>query len=285
MIGKLPYNLRLTATIELSSGVRMIASPSHPVEMRLDGPRAVVTLAGDEVQLDRDFILNIEPQDAARPMIRFARDDEGYVAMLSFMPDIRSGDNQPVEVIFLLDRSGSMQGSSIDQARKALLLCLNSLRPGDQFNVIGFGSTYECLFPKNVPYSQDYLESAVRTISSIGADLGGTEILPPLQKALTMRGALPLQIIVITGGEFGNENQLIQLCRKHRGTCRIFTVGIGMGVNEFALRAIARASDGAAELIHPNERIEYPQYSASSTASASTASAQSGSTGTPGVTG
>ena len=256
VLGKVPYGLRLTTEIDLSGGIRSVRSPSHPVRVDLDDTRAIVTLEGEDIQLDQDFVLNIEPKEPALPVIRLAKDRDEYVAMLTFTPKAQPSPPTNSEIIFLLDRSGSMGGESIDQARNALQICLHSLSQGDRFNIIGFGNSYELMFPECVDYTQKTLDQAIRKIKKTDADLGGTEIYQPLRKALEMDASLPKRIVLITDGQFGNEKEVIRLCRHHKNSVTVFPVGIGRGVNEYALKAIARATGGVAEFIHPNERVE-----------------------------
>ncbi|MFH1250004.1 MAG: VIT domain-containing protein [bacterium] len=256
VMGKVPYGLHLTAEIDLNNGVKSVYSPSHPVRIDLADFRAVITLDSEDIQLDQDFVLNIESKEPALPVIRFAKDKDEYAAMLCFTPETRGSSPQNSEVLFLLDRSGSMQGESIGQAIKALQICLHSLSEGDRFNIIGYGSTYEFLFSESADYNQETLDFAIKQVELSGANLGGTEVYAPLKKALKIRTSLPKKIVLITDGEFGNEEEVIKLCQHYKDSVTIFPVGIGRGVNEYVLKAIARVTGGVAEFIHPNERIE-----------------------------
>ena len=91
------------------------------------------------------------------------------------------------EYVFLIDRSGSMGGTSIEEARNALQLCLRGLRAGSHFNVVGFGSRYETVFPESRAYDERTLAEATRAVARFEANFGGTEILPSLEWILTVR--------------------------------------------------------------------------------------------------
>ncbi|MCS6783481.1 MAG: VWA domain-containing protein, partial [Gloeomargarita sp. SKYG98] len=259
VLGPLPYGMRLRVEVVTSSPLVSVESPSHPIRCTLADGRAQVELVGDQVQLDQDFVLNYTVQKPHAPQVRIARDigSDGFVAMVNFWPEFQVSSRSPQEYIFVLDRSGSMAGESIQQAKTALLLCLKSMQPGDQFNIYGFGSTYEKLFPRSQPYTPETLATATNHVQRLDADLGGTEIYSVLQDALAHAGSLPSsQVIVLTDGEIGNEAQVIELAQRHRGRVRVFPFGIGRGPNEYFIRALARVTDGAAEFIFPGERIE-----------------------------
>ncbi len=65
------------------------------------------------------------------------------------------------EFIFILDRSGSMEGARIAQAKLALLIFLKSLPPGSYFNVVSFGSGYSQLFEQSQPYEDNIVRNAI----------------------------------------------------------------------------------------------------------------------------
>ena len=169
-------------------------------------------------------------------------------------------DSQPVplEIVFLVDRSGSMAGGSIEEARNALQLCLRSLPAGILFNVVGFGSSFEKLFPRSRPYDEKSLAEASAHVKEMDADLGGTEILPALEAVLAVPAPADAirQLFILTDGQVSNTDDVLSLAREHAATSRTFTFGIGAGASQHLVKGLARAGGGAAEMIAPGERME-----------------------------
>jgi Ca-activated chloride channel family protein len=253
-----PYGLTLHITLDMPSAIRAVASPSHPIALTLEGATGTVDLGEGATSLDRDFVLLITLAEPHAPAAWLERDGEtGHVVALAFQPRFET-DEAPAEVIFVLDRSGSMGGSSIQEAKNALQLCLRSLRDGCRFNIVGFGSSFEILFPESRPYANDTLQTASTAVAAMDADLGGTEILAPLQAILATapHPEIPRQLFILTDGQVTNTEAVIGLLRKHAATTRVFTFGIGRGASHHLVRGMARAANGAAEFIYPGERIE-----------------------------
>jgi Ca-activated chloride channel homolog len=203
-------------------------------------------------------VLLMQPEDAHQPVAHVAREADGTLcAMVTFHPQPLGIPSRGNEVLFLLDCSGSMQGDSIAQAQRALALCVRALAAHDSFNIVCFGSSFTSLWPAPRPYSQASMEEATQYIQQVQADLGGTEILAPLQHLLQMAPdpERPRQLLVLTDGEVANEAEVIDLCGRYATTARVFAFGIGAGVSEHLIRGISRAH-GAAEFIYPGERME-----------------------------
>jgi Ca-activated chloride channel family protein len=261
--GEVPYGLSLRVSLDMPSAIRGVESPSHPVSVDLDGPRGTVGLGTAETALDRDFVLVVRLAETHAPLVRLERTAEGgLVAMLAFAPRFGNEDALPEapkgEVVFLVDRSGSMGGSSIAEARNALQLCLRSLPAGARFNVVGFGSTHESLFPSSRPYDDASLAEASAYVSGMKADLGGTEVLQPLRAILPapVEGGGLRQLFLLTDGQVSNTDAVLETVRAHSATNRVFTFGIGAGASHHLVKGAARAGHGAAEMIAPGERIE-----------------------------
>jgi Ca-activated chloride channel family protein len=255
---RVPYGLKLEADIETSVPVKGVESPSHPVALAVEGQRATVKLSEREAVMDRDFVLKIELAEsfAPRALVETGADGATY-ALVSFRPELETKP-AAAEVVFLLDRSGSMQGESIAEARNALQLALRSLRPGCLFNIVGFGYRHQSLFEESRAYDTESLAEASAYVRSLEANMGGTEILPALEAVLSAqpRKGLPRQLFVLTDGEVTNTDAVIALARKHAGTTRVFTFGIGAGASRHLVEGLARAGEGSAEFIAPGERIE-----------------------------
>lgn len=256
--GEVPYTLDLTVDLDLLAPIAQLESPSHRISTTLHGQRATVTLAGDDNALDRDFVLLARPETTTASVSRLFTDsrDNRYL-LASFRPDLPA-ERVPVDLVFLVDCSGSMGGASIKQARQALQLGLQSLAPGDRFDVVRFGFGHESLFGQSVPFDDESLNRARQLFEELDADLGGTEILAPLREILGQPATegFARRVILITDGQVSNEDAVIALATEHRETTRIFTFGVGHGASEHLVRGVAAASGGSAELVVPGERIE-----------------------------
>ncbi len=253
-----PYGLTLTATVELSGPNLRVESPSHPISVALDNNLATVMLAQENTALDRDLVLVIGAGETQTPRVWLARDgDRGYAAAVAFRPTFTTTRN-PCDVVFLVDRSGSMFGTSIEQVRNTLQLCLRSLEPGSHFDIVGFGSTFQSLFDQCRRYEDGSLAEAGRHVGDLDADLGGTEILPALEFILGRPriSERALQVVVLTDGQVTNTDAVLALVNKHAASIRVFSFGIGRGASHHLVRGLARVGGGAAEFIYPGERIE-----------------------------
>jgi hypothetical protein len=255
---EVPCGLTLTARLVDAGTATDLASPSHPIAVSWEAGTATVSLSQEEPPLDRDFVLLVGAASLAEPRAWVERLDGGETAVaLAFCP--RWSDAvQPGELIFLVDRSGSMDGSSIAELRRALQLCLRSIPTGSRINIVGFGSTFEALYPVSRPYDDRTLAEASTCVDALAANLGGTEILDPLRFVLESprTGALERQVIVLTDGQVTDTDDVIAVAASHASDARIFTFGIGAGASQHLVRGLARAGGGAAEFIHPGERLE-----------------------------
>lgn len=253
-----PYGLTLGIDLEMASAIRRVESPTHALSVEVDGKRGTVRLASEEVALDHDLVLTVALTEPHVPRALVETTPAGEtVALLAFEPrfDAREAAG---EIVFLLDCSGSMNGPSIVEARNALQLCLRSLRTGWRFNVVRFGSSFESLFPEPQPYGEDTLAAASRAVARYEANLGGTEILAPLQSILaaSVPPGQTRQLFVLTDGQVTNTEAVIALVRSHSLDTRVFTFGIGAGASAHLVRGIARAGEGSAEFVQPGERIQ-----------------------------
>ena len=253
-----PYGLDLKVALSMTGEIVRIDSPSHPISIGLNGGNATVTLSQRDTALDRDFVLNVHAPSFEAPQSRVEQGEDGAHAIaISFVPRLPEKVS-PAEVIFLVDRSGSMAGTSIAEVRTALEVCLRSMVSGCWFNIIGFGSTTDRLFETSREYNDATLSEASAYVSTLQADLGGTELLPALTAALEQPalGSLTRQIVLLTDGQVTNTDAVLRLAAKHDSDARIFTFGIGAGASHHLVKGLARAGLGIAEFIYPGERIE-----------------------------
>ena len=151
------------------------------------------------------------------------------------------------EIIFVIDTSGSMGGESIRQARDSLALAVQRLQPSDNFNIIRFSDQTDQLFSRAQPATAESVAGALGYIAALEAR-GGTMMLPALQAALQNHAQQTTrlrQVIFLTDGAIGNEQQLFETISAERGDARIFTVGIGSAPNSYFMSRAAELGQGA----------------------------------------
>ncbi len=64
----------------------------------------------------------------------------GYFVLLASPTLNKAAKPFPKDVVFVMDTSGSMSGEKIEQARKALKYCIDTLNPEDRFDVVRFNT-------------------------------------------------------------------------------------------------------------------------------------------------
>lgn len=252
-----PYGVTLELEILAAEAIRAVDSPSHPLRVELDGSRAVIGLGAGVSAMDRDIVVRLElaaaPQAVAWASMRGERDH----CRLEFAPVVEPPkDAPPRGVMFVVDCSGSMGGDSIREARRAVEICLRSLRVGDSFRILRFGSRMDDLTGGWRTFDQERLDDTAKKLRGMDADLGGTEILPALQDVFRDLALQAVDVVVLTDGQVSNEADVLEFVRRSRDRMRVFSFGIGAGSSEFLVRGLARESGGEAEFIFPGERIE-----------------------------
>ncbi|HRQ66055.1 MAG TPA: VWA domain-containing protein, partial [Xanthomonadaceae bacterium] len=166
-------------------------------------------------------------------------------------------DHTPREVTLIVDTSGSMRGAAMEQARAALRVALAALAAQDRFNVIEFNNFARALFEAPVRAETAELAAADRFVGALQAN-GGTQMLPALEKAMQAPPSPGFlrQMVFITDGSVGNEEQVLAQIRRDIGNARLFTVGIGHGVNGHFLRKAADFGRGSHTLIAHQDQVE-----------------------------
>lgn len=257
----------VTLRVDVQAGVPIaeLKSPSHRIETGPCGEtgcRAVLhDLHPSGTPANKDFVLNwtLAPgRVPAAAAIAELKDGRHYgLVMVVPTAQERPGSSIPREAIFVIDTSGSMQGASIAQAKEALGLAVRRLAPADRFNIIEFNSTARPLYPEARAASPENLEAAARWVRELRAN-GGTEMAKALDLALDGKdtpGRIR-QIVFLTDGAVGNEDQLFRMIRERLGDSRLFTVGIGSAPNSHFMSKAAQLGAGSFTYIGRIEEVK-----------------------------
>ncbi|MDM7850154.1 marine proteobacterial sortase target protein [Pseudochrobactrum kiredjianiae] len=240
----------VTITVNLKAGFPAtdIKSLYHPVRIDQQNEQtSKITLAG-EAAADRDFVLEWQAAESVMPTVGLFRERVGnddYLLAYVTPPLVKSSVNLSREIVFVIDNSGSMGGTSIKQAKASLDYALSRLKPTDRFNVIRFDDTLTKFFDDSVPATTLNITNARDYVATLEA-VGGTEMLPALHAALDdshQKDGLR-QIVFLTDGEISNERQMLDVIASRRDRSRLFMVGIGSAPNTYLMNKASELGRG-----------------------------------------
>ncbi|MEM9178461.1 MAG: marine proteobacterial sortase target protein [Pseudomonadota bacterium] len=243
--------VRLTVDIEAGFPLGTLTSSYHEMQTIRDGEEnATLTLKDESVPANRDFELVWSPRSEESPRAALFSETiqgEDFYLLMITPPDPDLATAIPArDITFVIDTSGSMGGASIRQARQSLSLAVARLNETDVFNIIEFDNSTRTLFNAPRPATAQHKRIAVNWIEGLKAS-GGTQMLPALETALRdsheETGRLK-QVIFLTDGAIGNEQDLFDTIAARRGEARIFTVGIGSAPNSFFMSRAAELGRG-----------------------------------------
>jgi len=229
--------------------------PSFPCGFSREGERALLKLNAEKAVMDRDFVVTVESNEAERSFALCDQDVEGMAAVASFQPFFPGlRESRPLELIVIVDCSGSMGGDSIEQAKKALAELLNQVGPQDQMTVVAFGSDQKVVSQQLLACTPSNVKTLQTFCEALDADLGGTDIEAALALSYQIAAKSPAcDLFLITDGEVSDWEPVAK--KASASGHRIFTVGVGHAVAEAFLRGLANQTGGACELVMPTEAM------------------------------
>ena len=243
--------ISLSLTLNPGFPVAQVESTFHPIiAIPNSNGGYQISLRADAVPADRDFQLVWHPTPRSAPMATvFTERHHGETyAMLMLVPPTEQNDKAPRlprDLTFIIDTSGSMAGPSIEQARASVAAALIRLNTQDRFNIIQFNNTVRSLFSTPQPVTTTTVKRAIRYTEHLSAD-GGTEILSAVREALKspQDSSRLQQMILLTDGQVGNEEELFELLHHRLASRRLLTIGIGSTPNSHLMRKMAEIGRG-----------------------------------------
>jgi Ca-activated chloride channel family protein len=259
------------AVIKSQHAVQNVYSPTHAIGIKRQSDKQVtVSFERNQGLLDKDFQLFYQLGDkdvgltalTHRPI---AADPGYFMALVTPKVEIKKEYQVPRDVVLVLDTSGSMrENGKLDQAKKALNYCLNSLDRGDRFALINFATTVNRYKDGLLDADPDRVAQAKKWVDQLEAT-GGTAIYDALESALALRpkddeGRTFLIVFFTDGeptiGETNPEKILKNTFAKNTANTRIFTFGVGDDVNAVLLDRLAEGTRAVSTYVRPQEDIE-----------------------------
>jgi len=262
----------LDCTIRSKTRLGPVYSPSHQVAVqRPDEKTANIKISGVNMSSDTDFRLYYSPtaEDVSLRMVthRTSDSEDGYFMLIGRVDEqLEKAKILPKDIVFVFDTSGSMQGEKIEQSKKALRFCLNSLNENDRFNLITFATDVQALSPNNLlEASKANITKALAAVDQIEAT-GGTNIDGAMRAALgsdwVPGSARAKMVVFMTDGlptvGVTDPQAILQEMQTstQKNKVRVFNFGVGNDVNTHLLDKIALDADGVSTYVTPREDLE-----------------------------
>lgn len=260
---------KISVRVQSRSAISAIYSPSHTVAVERAAPElALVRVAGEKKLDPGPFRLSylVEGNGLTASLLAYpdARIGGGYFLLLAGVPagTRASGPAIKREVTLVIDRSGSMQGEKIEQARAAALQVVEGLEAGEAFNIIDYSDSVARFAARPVIKNRETIAQARTYIKRLRAE-GSTNIHDALVEAMRQPitgEMLPLTIFLTDGLPTAGETRetairsAVVAANTHKR--RIFTFGVGFDVNAPLLTSIANATRATTTFVFPNENVE-----------------------------
>ena len=244
----------LGITVRLDAGVAIEELKStHEIVVEEQGSEStVVRLARETTIPNRDFVLDFRVAgETIKSNLLTYRDPEtgeGYFTLQVIPPrDARALPRRPMEMVFVIDCSGSMNGRPLEQAKEAVTAALARLRPDDTFQIIRFSDGASQFGPTPVRATPRNLAAARRYLATLDGS-GGTEMLRGVETALGFpQSPSHLRFVsFMTDGYIGNEADVLAAVHRNIGNARIFSFGVGSSVNRYLMERMASEGRGVA---------------------------------------
>ena len=246
----------ISVAVHLNAGmpIQSLDSNTHEIEVgKKSGTVVDLQLRGKNEIPNKDFRLvwSTAGKTIGDSLLTHRTGETGYFNLVLQPPArVMANEITPRELVFVLDTSGSMNGFPIEKAKESMRYALDTLNPGDTFNLITFAGDTRILFPKPVAATPQSIAEAKRFINGYYGS-GGTEMMKAIRAALDGAPSEgPMRVVCfMTDGYVGNEAEILAEIDRHPNA-RIFSFGIGSSVNRFLLDKMAEHGRGEVEYVN-----------------------------------
>jgi len=167
----------------------------------------------------------------------------------------------PVNVAIVIDKSGSMQGEKIAQARRAAIQAVDRLRDSDIVSIVTYDSSVEVLCPATKASDRQRIKEQIKTIQAggntalfAGVSKGASEIRKFLDDKRVNRVVLLSDGLANVGPDTPSELEELGESLIKEGIS-VSTMGLGLGYNEDLMSRLALASSGNHVFIEEAENL------------------------------
>jgi Ca-activated chloride channel family protein len=248
------HDISLAVDIDAGVAIEEVACTSHVITKTATTPeKLTVKLSSLDSIPNKDFVLRykVAGKTVKTALVTHRDKRGGFFTLMLYPPDNLSYlKRAPMEMIFVLDCSGSMSGKPIAKAKQAITRALKKLQPNDTFQIIRFSNNASQLGPNPVPATSENIRRGLEYVESLRGS-GGTMMIEGIKAALDFAHDPQRFRLVsfMTDGYIGNETEILAAIAQRLGDSRIFSFGVGSSVNRYLLDRMAKLGKGAVAYI------------------------------------
>jgi len=248
------HDISLAVDIDAGVTIEKLVCTSHVITNSSPArEKRTVKLSSLDSIPNKDFVLRYKVAGKTVKSALVTHRDErgGFFTLMLYPPENLSYlKRAPMEMIFVLDCSGSMSGKPIAKAKQAITRALKKLQPGDTFQIIRFSNNASKLGPSPVPVTPENIRKGLAYVESLEGS-GGTMMIEGIKAALDFAHDPQRFRLVsfMTDGYIGNESEILAAINQRLGDSRIFSFGVGSSVNRYLLDRMAKLGKGAVAYI------------------------------------
>ena len=260
-------NVSVKVNLISSEKIKNIYCPTHEADIiNTSDNHSIISYEEENVKPDIDFKLYFSKNSSpiGLSLLNYQTSNNNGYFLLSASPSIEIDQTniENKDITFVLDVSGSMSGEKLEQAKKALLYCVNNLNSGDHFNVIRFSTEAYSLFNSLKKADKLNINEAIKFIEELKA-IGGTNIEEAFSLAFKNYKESNRSHFVVfltdgkpTIGEMNDDKLVNKIVSAYKTNSRIFTFGIGDEVNTHLLDKLTDVTKAWRTYVSEDEDIE-----------------------------
>ena len=244
------HDISLKVDVDAGVPIEEFECKTHQVTSQtMSAERLTVALNPADSLPNKDFVLRyrVAGQRIKSSLLTYRDERGGYFTLMLYPPEeLGALRRLPLELVFVLDCSGSMSGRPIEQAKAAVRRGLDLLQPGDSFQLISFSMRASRLGHAPLEATPENVQQGLQYLNSLRGE-GGTMMIEGIKAALDFpHDPQRLRFVCfLTDGYIGNETEILGEIHRRLGPSRIFSFGIGSSVNRYLIDHMAKAGRGA----------------------------------------
>jgi Ca-activated chloride channel homolog len=252
------HDIALKVEVDAGVTIEQFECKTHQVTSEAVSPEHLTVALNPADSLpNKDFVLRyrVAGQRIKSSLLTHRDERGGFFTLMLYPPEeLGALKRQPLELVFVLDCSGSMRGRPIQEAKAAVQRGLDLLQPGDSFQLISFSITASRLGDAPLEATPENVQRGRQYLRSLGGS-GGTMMIEGIKAALDFpHDPQRLRFVCfLTDGYIGNETEILGAIHRRLDASRIFSFGIGSAVNRYLIDHMAKAGRGAVAYLGPRD--------------------------------